>query len=68
MSKFDLLEKKFVQDSMKKSLAASTDYLLKNLPLENEVIKDCGYLAPEVWLSEFQYFVVIVLWFMWFDD
>lgn len=50
MSKFDLLEKKFVQDSMKKALAASTNYLLQNLPLENEVIKDCGFLAPEVYL------------------
>ena len=42
----DKLEKKQVDDMMKRFLATMCDYLLKNLPLDNPVIKDARYLHP----------------------
>ena len=47
LKKLDALGQKHVSDVMKKFLVDSTNYLLKNLPLDEQVIFDARVLRPE---------------------
>ena len=46
LATLDALERKQVDDLMKKFLVATCNYVLKNLPLDNQLIKDARYLHP----------------------